>query len=100
MVVKLKLDNEDWKKIVAKFDGKCVKCNGKINEGDEILWNLKSKEVKHVECPPSKSLKKEEGNDDDETDSGIVISEEADENIQRTAKYRGYSNYDEYNYGN
>ena len=93
------VNDEDWKKIVAKFDGKCVKCNGKINEGDEILWNLKRKEVKHVECPPSKSPKKEEDNDDDETDSGIFISDEADENIQRAAKYRGYSNYDEYTYG-
>ena len=96
MVVKLKLDNEDWKKIVAKFDGKCVKCNGKINEGDEILWNLKSKEVKHVECPPSKSPKPtmwyDKPDKEDEEDA-------ADDNIQFAAKYRGYSNYDEYTYG-
>ena len=94
------VDDTDWKQLVAKFDGKCIKCNDKTKEGDEILWNLKNRKVKHVECPPSKSLKKEEGNDDDETDSGILISDEADENIQRAAKYRGYSNYDEYNYGN
>ena len=67
------VDDEDWKKIVAKFAGNCIKCNGKINEGDEILWNLKSKDVKHVECPRSKSRKKEESNDD-ENDSGIDIS--------------------------
>ena len=52
------VDDTDWKQLVAKFDGKCIKCNDKTKEGDEILWNLKSRKVKHVECPPSKSLKK------------------------------------------
>ena len=64
-----------------------------INSGDEILWNLKTKEVKHVECPPSKSRKKDEGNDD-ENDSGINIHEESDEDIQRAARYAGYAGYD------
>ena len=87
------VNDEDWKKLVAKFDGKCIKCNEKINSGDEILWNLKTKEVKHVECPPSKSRKKDEDNDD-ENDSGINMHEESDEDIQRAARYAGYAGYD------
>ncbi len=36
--------------ITAKFDGKCIKCGGKIAAGEEINWE-KGKGAWHLECP-------------------------------------------------
>lgn len=43
----------DWKSMKAKFNGYCKKCNGPIDQGDEIIYNAGERELRHPECADS-----------------------------------------------
>lgn len=38
--------------IVAKFDGYCTKCRGKVLAGSGVAYNANSKLLEHLVCPP------------------------------------------------
>lgn len=37
--------------IRARYPGRCVKCGGRINPGDQIHWDPNTKATEHTECP-------------------------------------------------
>ena len=37
--------------IRARYPGRCVKCGGRINPGDQIHWDPNTKATEHAECP-------------------------------------------------
>lgn len=37
-----------WRKLTNKYEAFCVVCHGKIYAGEQILWHIKTKQVKHV----------------------------------------------------
>lgn len=37
-----------WIKIISQYDSTCCVCKNKILIGTEILWNKKTKNIKHI----------------------------------------------------
>ena len=37
-----------WKKLKNKFENTCSICHQDVSIGEEILWNINSKKIKHV----------------------------------------------------
>ena len=40
-----------WVKITSQYITTCSVCNDRILVGNQILWNKKNKQTKHVKCP-------------------------------------------------
>lgn len=43
-----KVNPNKWRKLISKYENVCVECHGKIYAGEQILWHIKTKQVKHV----------------------------------------------------
>jgi hypothetical protein len=43
-----KVNTNKWRKLTSKYENVCVECNGRIYAGEQILWHIKTKQVKHV----------------------------------------------------
>lgn len=41
-------NKKQWKQLLNKFENTCSICNEVIPVGEEILWNVKTKKIKHV----------------------------------------------------
>lgn len=39
------------KKLVSRYNGKCVKCGHPIQKGDNIEWDSQTRETWHEDCP-------------------------------------------------
>ena len=39
-----------WVRMFSKFENKCIECNGRIMEDDDIFWNPGTKKAKHFDC--------------------------------------------------
>lgn len=57
--------SDGYREILARFDSKCVKCDGVIAEGDRILWK-KGEKAFHVACDG------ERGNDKLDMSNGML----------------------------
>lgn len=43
-----KPNTNKWRKLTNKYEALCVVCHGTIYAGEQILWHIKTKQVKHV----------------------------------------------------
>jgi hypothetical protein len=41
-------NNNRWRPLTNKYENSCVVCNAIMYPGEKILWNIKTKQVKHV----------------------------------------------------
>ena len=41
-------NNNRWRPLVNKYENSCIVCNAIMYPGEKILWNIKTKQVKHV----------------------------------------------------
>lgn len=41
-------NNDRWRPLTNKYENRCIVCNATMFAGEKILWNIKTKQVKHV----------------------------------------------------
>ena len=45
---KKKSNKKQWKELSNKFENTCSVCNKTVAIGEKILWNVKTKKIKHM----------------------------------------------------
>lgn len=54
-ILKCKKNDNPWKKLKNKYQTDCISCGKNIKVGHKIWWHVKTKVVRHANCPVPKS---------------------------------------------